>query len=236
VRALERVADLLGVLDRGLAADVGVGAGAEPLGELVAHLYLHRGAVGAQRLQVGVDRDELDSLQPRRDHAAHRVATTTTHAHHLDAGAVDLFVGDLDAARTIGLFGHEPQIPSEQPVMNPQWRQMRLQWYATTAAPHISHGNSEASLVGKGPRRARVTRGSVTGSGGSAAPSRFVSISPPSEKVRQPAHETPGDLAECPRRRLTAPAERASGAIAVATLNQPDCGRVDRARHHVDEP
>ena len=65
--------------------------------------------------------------------------------------------------------------------MNPQWRQMRLQWYATTAAPHISHGNSEAS-VGKGPRRARVTRGSVTGTAGADSDeevSREVSDSAP---------------------------------------------------------
>ena len=161
VGALERVADLLGVLDRGLAADVGVGAGAEALGELAADLDLDRGAVRSQRLQVGVDRDELDALQPRRDHPAHRVSTTPTHAHHLDAGAVDLLLGKLDAARTVGLFGHAPQIPSEQPVMNPQWRQMRLQWYATTAAPHISHGKlaarrpSERDRAGRAPRAGR---------------------------------------------------------------------------------
>ena len=42
VRALEGVADLLGVLDRGLAAHVGVGAGAQALGELAADLDLDR--------------------------------------------------------------------------------------------------------------------------------------------------------------------------------------------------
>ena len=43
------------------------------------------------------------------------------------------------------------QIPSEHPVMNPQCRQMRLQWEAITADPHISQRGS--------PSRGRNTPG-----------------------------------------------------------------------------
>ena len=106
----------------------GLAPAPEALGQLAADLDLDRRAVRPQRLQVGVHRDELDPLQARGDHAADRVASAPTHAHHLDAGAVDLLLGELDAARTVVLFAHAPQIPSEQPVMKPQWRQMRLQW------------------------------------------------------------------------------------------------------------
>ena len=62
----EGVADLLGVLHGGLPAHVGVGARSESLGQLAADLDLDRRAVGAQGLEVGVDRDELDPLQARR--------------------------------------------------------------------------------------------------------------------------------------------------------------------------
>jgi hypothetical protein len=105
VRALEGVADLLGVLDRGLAADLGVGARAEPLGELAADLDLHRRLVLAQRLQVGVHRDELDSLEARRDHAADGVAASAADAHHLDPRPAGLVVGKGDAARP-GVINH----------------------------------------------------------------------------------------------------------------------------------
>ena len=41
VGAVERLEDFFGVFERGLAADLGVGAGAQPLGELGAELQLH---------------------------------------------------------------------------------------------------------------------------------------------------------------------------------------------------
>ena len=66
--------------------------------------------------------------------------------------------------------------------MKPQWRQMRLQWYATTDEPHISQGSSPASHWRLGPRRALATRGSATGRGGRARPSRFCPCPSPSQK------------------------------------------------------
>ena len=74
VGALEHLFDLLAVLLGGLAADLGVGAGAEPAGELTTDVELHVGVAHEQRLRVGVDRDELDALQPGVDHAVDGVA------------------------------------------------------------------------------------------------------------------------------------------------------------------
>ena len=49
----------LAVVLGGLAADLGVGAGAEPAGELAPDVELHVGVAHEQRLRVGVHRDEL---------------------------------------------------------------------------------------------------------------------------------------------------------------------------------
>ena len=74
VGAFERLEDLLGVLQGGLAADVGVGAGAEAVGEHAADLQLDRRAALGERLRVGVGGDELDAAELSVDHAVHRVA------------------------------------------------------------------------------------------------------------------------------------------------------------------
>ncbi len=84
VGALEDLEDALGVLERGLAAHLGVGAGAQALGEQVADLQLDRRAALAQRLEVGVGGDELDAAQLRVDHAVDRVAAAAAHPDHLD--------------------------------------------------------------------------------------------------------------------------------------------------------
>ena len=176
--------------------------------------------------------------RPDGDHAADRVAAAAADAHHLDAGAVDLLLGELDAARTVVLFAHAPQIPSEQPVMNPQRRQMRLQWYATTAAPHISQGSSPASRrrPGPPPRRSRRAE-SATGSGGKARPSRFVFHAPlPQKKSDSQPMRRPVTLPKVPVAACREAAERAPGPVAVAAQHQAHRRRVDRARHHVHEP
>ena len=87
VGAVERLDDLLGVLERRRAADVRVGAGAEPLGQLRADLQLDRRGVGLQRLQVGVGDDELDAVEPGAHHPVDGVAAAAADADHLDAGA-----------------------------------------------------------------------------------------------------------------------------------------------------
>ena len=72
------------VLLRGLATDLGIGAGAEPARELAADVELHVGVGEQQRLRVGVDRDELHALQPGVDHAVDRVAPAAADPDDLD--------------------------------------------------------------------------------------------------------------------------------------------------------
>ena len=84
VGALEDLLDLLAVVLGGLAADVGLGAGAQPAGELAADVELDVGVAHQQRLRVGVDRDELDALEADLDHAIDRVHPAAADADDLD--------------------------------------------------------------------------------------------------------------------------------------------------------
>ena len=84
VGALERLLDLVARLRGGALADLRVGAGAEPLGELVADVELDVGVGHLQRLRVGVARDELDAAQASVDHAVHRIGATAADTDDLD--------------------------------------------------------------------------------------------------------------------------------------------------------
>ena len=90
VGALEHLLDLLGVVLGGLPPDVGVGAGAEAAGQLTADVELDVGVAHQQRLRVGVDRDELDALQPDLDHPVDGVDSTSADTDDLDDGQVVL--------------------------------------------------------------------------------------------------------------------------------------------------
>ena len=68
----------------GLAADLGVGAGAEAAGELAADVELDVGVAHQQRLRVGVDRDELDALEADLDHPVDGVDAAAADADDLD--------------------------------------------------------------------------------------------------------------------------------------------------------
>ena len=84
VRALDDLFDLVAVVLGGLAADVGLRAGAEPAGELAADVELDVGVGHQQRLGVGVDRDEFDALEPGLDHAVDGIDTSAADADDLD--------------------------------------------------------------------------------------------------------------------------------------------------------
>ena len=84
VGALEDLLDLVGVVLGGPGADVGVGAGAEAAGELAADVELDVGVAHEQGLGVGVDRDELDALEPDLDHPVDGVDAAPADAHDLD--------------------------------------------------------------------------------------------------------------------------------------------------------
>ncbi len=87
VGARQRLDDRVGVLERGLPADVGIGAGAEPLRQLLADLDLDGGLVVLERLDVGVGDDELDAAESDRDHPVDGVAAAAADADHLDLRA-----------------------------------------------------------------------------------------------------------------------------------------------------
>ena len=97
VGAFERLDDLVGIFERGLAADFGIGAGAQAVGELHAELDLHGRARHAQRLQVGVGDDEFDALHAGIDHAVDGVVAASAHADDLDLGVVAGVFVEADA-------------------------------------------------------------------------------------------------------------------------------------------
>jgi hypothetical protein len=82
--------DLLQALLGGAAADVGVRAGAEALGQRVAELDLVGSHVGVERLHVGVAHDELDAVEVAADHGVDGVATAPTDADDEDLRVTDV--------------------------------------------------------------------------------------------------------------------------------------------------
>ena len=103
VGALQHLFDLVAVVLGGLAADLGVGPGAEPARELAPDVELHVGVAAEQRLGVGVDRDELDALQAGVDHPVDGVASAAADPDHLDQREIVLrlaqHVDSLPSAR-----------------------------------------------------------------------------------------------------------------------------------------
>src|SRR5258708_39310783 len=61
-------------------ADIRLGAGAEALRDLRAHLHDALGLGHGQRLRVGIGDDEIDALQPGSDHVIDGVAACSTDA------------------------------------------------------------------------------------------------------------------------------------------------------------
>jgi hypothetical protein len=101
VGAPEDVLDLLGVVLGGLLADLGVGACPQATGELAADVELDVGVRHQQRLGVGVDGDELDTLEPDLDHAVHGVHAATADTDHLDHCQVVLRSCHVVASRVV---------------------------------------------------------------------------------------------------------------------------------------
>ncbi len=70
------------------SADLGIGTCAESAGQLATHVELDVCVTHQQGLSVGVDRDELDSLESLFDHAVDRVHAAAADADDLDYGEV----------------------------------------------------------------------------------------------------------------------------------------------------
>ena len=98
-RALERGRSVLG----GPAADLGVGARAEPFGELAADVDLRRRVAHLKLLDVGVDGDEVDLGDAGVDHPVERVQPGAADADDADHREVGRAVARaLEASRVLG--------------------------------------------------------------------------------------------------------------------------------------
>jgi hypothetical protein len=103
VGAVEHVEDFRVRLERRVPAHLRVRAGAEAAGQLQAELQPGGRPGAAERLRVGVGRDELDPEQAGVDHPVHRVASPAPDSDH------------LDPSRRRGLVKEDPEIRAHRP-------------------------------------------------------------------------------------------------------------------------
>ena len=104
VRAREMIADFVDHLLGGGAADIGLRAGAEALGDLHAHLDDALGLRHGERLRVGVGDDEVDALEAGRDHVVDGIAAGAADAEHGDPRLELTDVGDFQIDGHVCLF------------------------------------------------------------------------------------------------------------------------------------
>ena len=83
VGALEDLADLVPALLGRRSADLGIRSGPQSPGDLAADVQLDVGVAHEKCLGVGVDRDELDSLEAGVDHPVDGVGTAAADSDHL---------------------------------------------------------------------------------------------------------------------------------------------------------
>ena len=105
VRAPQGLLELVARVFCGAAADLCVGAAAQPMRELLADVDLDVGVADGQRLHVRVDGDELDPADARIDHAVDGIGAGAADADHLDGGHVgpgDVRLVAAPAARSPG--------------------------------------------------------------------------------------------------------------------------------------
>src|SRR5699024_1196047 len=93
---------VLGVLG-GPAADLGVGAGAQPAGGVAADVEPDIGVAHQQCLRVGVDGDELHAFEALLDHPVDGVDTTATDTNDFDDGQVVVWWGHRSSSSLVGL-------------------------------------------------------------------------------------------------------------------------------------
>ena len=107
--------DLVDALFGGRAADFRLRAGAEAFGDMRAHLDEPVGLRHGQRLGVGVGDDELDALQPCRDHVVDGVAAAAADAEdgdpRLQLGDVRLLQIDSHCPRPLPFLPMPPRLP-----------------------------------------------------------------------------------------------------------------------------
>ena len=84
VRAFDRLVNAVAILHGRLAADVGIGAGPEALGNIAADLQGRANARSLERLRIRVGTDEVNAFDARVYHVADRVTAAATDANDFD--------------------------------------------------------------------------------------------------------------------------------------------------------
>jgi len=128
VGALEELGDLVARLGGGLPASLRVGAGAQPAGQLLPDLQPHRRAIRRQRLDVGVEGDEVHPLQARRDHRVDRVAPRSADADDADPGGLFALLLEFihETLWELGVSLQPPWRPASFPLPTcSEWRPFR---------------------------------------------------------------------------------------------------------------
>ena len=90
VGALEGLLDLVSVILGSLTSLVRVRTCTQSSGEVPADVELDVGIAREEGLGIGVDSEELNSLESRLDHAVNGIAAATAYPHDLDHGEVVL--------------------------------------------------------------------------------------------------------------------------------------------------
>ena len=88
VGASERLGNVVAGLIGSLAANLGVGAGAQAAGKVGADVHLDIGIRDRECLSIGVDGNKLDAADALFDHSIDRVGTAAADADHLNDGKV----------------------------------------------------------------------------------------------------------------------------------------------------
>ena len=84
VGAFEHRLDALAILQRGLAADLGIRAGAETLGHVATQLQVGARAAAGHGLRIGVGDDEFHAFDVGIEHVRDGIAAAAAHADDLD--------------------------------------------------------------------------------------------------------------------------------------------------------
>ena len=84
VGALQSVLDVLCMVFGRLVPLVRIRPGTKTASQIPADVELHVRIAHQQRLRVGIDRDELDTPEPRFDHAVDRIDAAAADADDLD--------------------------------------------------------------------------------------------------------------------------------------------------------
>src|SRR5208337_3521027 len=101
IRAFQDFNDFVRIFQRGFAADLGIGAGAQSVGQLHSELNLGGGTRHPQRLQVSVGHNEFDVFHTRINHAIDRIVAAPADTDNLDASVVARFLVEADTESVV---------------------------------------------------------------------------------------------------------------------------------------